>query len=169
MQDGASDRGRAKPETDLPEMFDTLKAFFADLARNDEPKALDERLATAALLVHTIAVDGAVSEAERESLVSVLTGAFELSPAEAEHLLEEARARDAEAVDLYGFTSVLKRTLDPPGRERVIEMMWELVYADGGVHEFEDNMVWRVAELLGVSARDRIRLRKRIEARLGKV
>lgn len=150
-------------------MFDTLKSLFSDLAGKDEPKALDERLATAALLVHTIAVDGAVSDAERQSLVGALTRAFGLTRGEAEHLFEEARQRDAEAVDLYGFTSVLKRTLDPEGRERVIEMMWELVYSDGGVHEFEDNMVWRVAELLGVSARDRIKLRKRIEAKLGKV
>ncbi len=44
-------------------------------------------------------------------------------------------------------------------------MMWEIVFADGEVHEFEDNVVWRVAELLGVSSRDRIRLRKRIEGR----
>lgn len=146
-------------------MFDTLKSLFTDQARGDEPPAMDERLATAALLVHTIAVDGDVKPKERAVLHEALTRRFDLSRSEADALIERARERDAEAVDLYGFTSVLKRSLEPEGRERVIEMMWEIIYADGGVHEFEDNMVWRVAELLGVSARDRIRLRKRIEAR----
>ncbi len=146
-------------------MFDTLKSLFTDQARRDEPPAMDERLATAALLVHTIAVDGDVKPKERTVLHEALTRHFGLSRSEADTLIERARERDAEAVDLYGFTSVLKRSLEPEGRERVIEMMWEIIYADGGVHEFEDNMVWRVAELLGVSARDRIRLRKRIEAR----
>ena len=38
--------------------------------------------------------------------------------------------------------------------------MWELVYADGKVHEFEDNLIWRAAELLGVSSEVRIRLKQ---------
>ncbi|WP_181705056.1 TerB family tellurite resistance protein [Chthonobacter rhizosphaerae] len=148
-------------------MFDSLKSLLADLSGpRREENAMDERLATAALLIHTIAVDGEISPKERAQLRAALTGAFGLSRTETDALIEEARERDREAVDLYGFTSVLKRSLDAPGRERVIEMMWEIVFADGGVHEFEDNIVWRVAELLGVSARDRIRLRKRIEGRL---
>ena len=149
-------------------MFDSLKTLIAGFAGRDdhEAGALDERLATAALLVHTVAVDGDSSPTERDAVIAALIRHFGLSRGEADHLVEAARAR--EAVDLYGFTSVLKRTLEPEGRERIIELMWEIVYADGGVHEFEDNMVWRVAELLGVSSRDRIKLRKQIEARVAK-
>jgi uncharacterized tellurite resistance protein B-like protein len=43
--------------------------------------------------------------------------------------------------------------------------MWELVYADGQVSEFEDNVVWRAADLLGVSSRDRIDLKHQVAAR----
>ena len=43
-------------------------------------------------------------------------------------------------------------------------MMWELVYADGQVSEFEDNVVWRAADLLGVASRDRIDLKHRVAA-----
>ena len=55
---------------------------------------------------------------------------------------------------------MLKRRLDAADRERIIEMMWRLVYADGSVHEFEDNVVWRVAELLAVPSEARIRLKQ---------
>jgi uncharacterized tellurite resistance protein B-like protein len=41
-------------------------------------------------------------------------------------------------------------------------MMWELVYADGQVSEFEDNVVWRAADLLGISSRDRLDLKHRV-------
>jgi uncharacterized tellurite resistance protein B-like protein len=51
------------------------------------------------------------------------------------------------------------------GRLRIVEKMWELVYADGEVSEYEDNVVWRAADLLGVSSRDRIDLKHRIAAR----
>ena len=46
-------------------------------------------------------------------------------------------------------------------------MMWELIYADGRANEFEDNLVWRVADLLGVSSRERIELRQQVEAEAG--
>ena len=39
-------------------------------------------------------------------------------------------------------------------------MMWEMVYADGLVSEFERNLIWRAADLLGVSSRDRIELKQ---------
>jgi uncharacterized tellurite resistance protein B-like protein len=57
--------------------------------------------------------------------------------------------------------------LDEEGRTRIIEMMWEIVYADGRRDELEDNLLWRAADLLGVSQRQRIELRQRIGAKSG--
>ena len=85
-----------------------------------------------------------------------------MSDDETKELIDIAKARDSEAVDLYGFTSVLKRRTDEAERLAIVEMMWEVVYADGHVHEFEDNTIWRVAELLGISTRDRMNLRRKV-------
>jgi uncharacterized tellurite resistance protein B-like protein len=74
-------------------------------------------------------------------------------------LIDEAWESEREAVDLYRFTSVLKRRLDEEGRVEVVAMLWEMANADGDLHEFEENVVWRVAELLGVSSRQRVSLR----------
>nr|WP_255720199.1 TerB family tellurite resistance protein [Acuticoccus kalidii] len=125
----------------------------------------DPRLSVAAILVHIVAVDGVVTEDEKRRLREVLSQHYALSPKETEELVEEATQRDDEAVDLYSFTSVLKRELDEDGRREVVELMWEMVYADGEVSEFEDNIVWRVAELIGVTSRDRVTIRKNIEAK----
>lgn len=150
-------------------MFDRIKKFIEDLVEADEKRlqkgfaADDHRLAAAALLVHVISVDGTIDESEKVKMRSVLQRHFDLNSAQTDELLEEARKRDLEAVDLYGFTSVLKRKLDEDGRMHIVEMMWEMVYADGIVHEFEDNTVWRTAELLGVSTRDRIKLKQKVE------
>jgi uncharacterized tellurite resistance protein B-like protein len=54
------------------------------------------------------------------------------------------------------------RVVDEPGRVRLVEMMWQLVYADGRVSEFEENVVWRAADLLAVSSRDRMELKRRV-------
>ena len=77
-----------------------------------------------------------------------------------------ARAADNEAVDLYQFTSVLMRSLSGEERLKFIELLWEIVYSDGENHELEDNLVWRVAELLGVDGRDRVLLRQAVQARV---
>ncbi|MEO8667595.1 MAG: TerB family tellurite resistance protein [Bauldia sp.] len=152
-------------------MFDAISKFIADLARSDDVRTFsedDQRLAAAALLYHVIAVDGLVTEDERTLLADLLMRRFGLGIDAAEKLVNEAEAADREAVDLYGFTSILKRKLDEPGRERIVEMMWKLTYADGTVHEFEDNVIWRVAELLGVSSQARIRLKQAVRTGLGR-
>jgi uncharacterized tellurite resistance protein B-like protein len=76
--------------------------------------------------------------------------------------VEEARLADSEAVDLYTFTRTLKRELDPAARLSLVRELWQMVYADGQIHEFEDNIVWRVAELLDVEARDRMALKQSV-------
>ena len=87
---------------------------------------------------------------------------FALDDAATDELIEKATAAEHESVDLYHFTHPLNRALDEPGRARIIEMMWQIVYADGKRDELEDNLLWRAADLLGVSPRERIELRRRI-------
>ena len=123
------------------------------------------RLAAAALLVHASAIDGQIDPRERRKLKTLLQARFDLDSHAVRQLLDEAGEREAESVDLYRFTSVLCRELDQDGRKRIVEMLWEVALADGIVHEFEANLVWRVAELLGVSTRDRVTIRKAVESR----
>lgn len=146
-----------------------LKKFFKDLSNEQEEAGRfsedDERLAVAALMFHIIAVDGEIEQQELDQLKRVLQQQYELNEEDTKELMELAKVRDEEAVDLYGFTSVLKRKLEPEQRLKVIEALWEMVFADGSVHEFEDNTIWRVAELLGVSSRDRMQLKQKVAQR----
>jgi uncharacterized tellurite resistance protein B-like protein len=147
-------------------MLRTLKKLFADLT--DEAPAPfaddDYRLAATALLVHITTVDGVTSEQERARLHSLVMDRFALDDAAAEDLIAAAVTAESDAIDMYQFTSLLKRTLDEDGRRRIVEMMWQLVYADGRLNEFEDNVIWRAADLLAVSSRDRIALRRQVAA-----
>jgi uncharacterized tellurite resistance protein B-like protein len=148
-------------------MLDTLRSFLAELTgapRQGRFEENDYRLAAAALLVHVTTVDGVVSDLERRKLHAVIKYRFKLDDAATDELIDEATQVEGESVDLYHFTSLLNRSLDEDGRRRIIEMMWELIYADGHVSEFEDNLVWRVADLLGISSRERIELRQQVAA-----
>ena len=150
-------------------MLDGLRQFIADvISPAHDPRDLDDtgyRLAATALLVHVISLDGEPSDAEKRKLHSLIESSFELDRGTADKLIASATLVEGEAVDLYHFTSVIMRSVNEEGRLRIVEMMWELVYADGQVNEFEDNVVWRAADLLAVSSRDRIDLKHRVAGR----
>jgi uncharacterized tellurite resistance protein B-like protein len=147
-------------------MFESFKNFiseFVDGQKHPSQFAEDDyRLAAAALLVHAAAIDGEISASERDKLHAVIKQRFKLDDAATDELIDKATAAEHEAVDLYHFTHLLNRVLDEEGRARIIEMMWQIVYADGKRDELEDNLLWRAADLLGVSPRERIELRRRI-------
>ncbi len=150
------------------EAFRNFVAEFVDGGKHPSQFAdNDYRLAAAALLVHAATIDGDMTSDERDKLHAVVKQRFGLDDAVADELIDKATEAEHEAVDLYHFTSLLNRTLDEEGRARVVEMMWEIVYADGRRDELEDNLLWRAADLLGVSQRQRIELRQRIAAKAG--
>src|SRR3984893_19507961 len=152
-------------------MFESFRKFLAEVSEGGKHPAHfehnDYRLAAAALLVHTAAIDGNISDLERDKLHAVIKRQFGLDEATTDELLAEATEAEHDSIDLYHFTSLINRSLDEEGRRRVVEMMWEIIYADGRVTEFEDNLVWRAADLLGVSSRERIELRRRIAGESG--
>ena len=147
-------------------MLAEIKRLFADLHGGGKHcshfDADDYRVAAAALLVHVGSLDHDLTTPARQKLAALLGERFSLADPLADELIEAAVAADREAVDLYHFTHLLMRTLDEPGRLRVVEMLWEMAFADGSISEFEDNMMWRVADLLAVAPHDRIALRQRV-------
>ena len=150
-------------------MLDGLRQFIADVVSpHVQQGSFDDtsyQLAATALLIHVISIDGGPSEVERQKLHSLIESRFGLDHGTADHLIASAMLVEGEAVDLYHFTSVIMRSVDEAGRLRIVEMMWEVVYADGTVSEFEDNVVWRASDLLGVSSRDRLELKHRVAER----
>lgn len=151
-------------------MLSKLRNFIVNTSEPEQvPKqfdASDQQLAQAALMFHVIAADGIVHDEEKEKLHQILESHYDLTADETEQLISEAKRADREAIDLYGFTSILKRQLDSDERLKLIENLWKMVYADGEIHELEDNVVWRIAELLAIDKRDRMELKRRVRQSL---
>ena len=147
-------------------MFDALKGFIAEVTGAEAPARSfgeeDYRLAAVALLIHVANVDGETDLAERRRLKTIIAERFGLDANGASELITMGEQSDRKAVDLYHFTSVLKRALDDDGCQKIVEMLWDIAFADGPVDELEENTIWRIAELLGVSTRDRVLLRQRV-------
>lgn len=149
-------------------MLGSIKTLLSYLAGDAEPRkhANDYHrwLVTAALLTRVATVHSEMSEARRKALRTVLQSKFGLDDRDVARVLEEAAAVNRNAIDLYHFTRQLNEILDDYGRSQVVRMMWEVVYADGHANEFEANIIWRAADLLGISSRQRVELRQRVSA-----
>ena len=148
-------------------MFDRMLSFLKDLpggAHDRRHGDDDPQVAASALLYHVMNADGVRQDSEWERFKAVLSEAYSVTGAELDRLARAGEKADNEAIDLYAFTSVLKRHLDADACKAFVGLMWDIVYADGELHELEDNLVWRVAELIGVERRDRVEARRRAAA-----
>lgn len=148
-------------------MLDALRRLIASLTGAPAQRFAsdDYRLATAALFLHVISLDGDPAEVELRRLQSGLEAFFNIDANTAWALVEAAAAIEGDDIGLDRFVNPIRRALPHAGRLRVVEMIWDLVYADERMTEFEDSLVWRAAELLGVSAAESEMLRQRVLSR----
>ncbi|MES5100508.1 TerB family tellurite resistance protein [Agrobacterium sp. BA1120] len=140
-------------------MFEHIQSFFQNLTQSGSSKDFppdDLRVAIAALCFQVMEADGTVSKVERQRLRELLQEHYQLSSGKLDALMEAGREAGREAVDYYRFTADIRRHLDEEKRIELIGILWDIVYADGERNEMEDHVIWRVADLLGVSVRDRV-------------
>jgi uncharacterized tellurite resistance protein B-like protein len=149
-------------------MFERFQEFFQSLT-TDHPKTGlapdDPRVSVAALCIQVMEADGKVEASEKKALRTLLKDTYGLDGGELDALIAAGTEAENEAVDYFRFTSDLKRHLDSDQRIALIGILWGIVYADGERSEMEDDAVWRIAELLGVSGRERIMKRQEVAAR----
>ena len=94
---------------------------------------------------------------------------YRLDDAALNVLVAAGETAESEAIDFYRFTSEIKRHLSEAQRVELVGMLWEIVYADGARSEMEDHAIWRIADLLGVSGRDRVLKRREAAAKIDMV
>ena len=146
-------------------MLESLRKLLlgdeAELGRHD-----DRQLAAAALLISAAAEDGSYDPVERDTILTLLEKSFALGPADAAELMAVAEKQAEGAVGLHRFVTILNRDLDAADKIKLIEMLWEVTYADGRLDDYEANLMRRLGGLLGVSDFERGEARKRVLARL---
>jgi uncharacterized tellurite resistance protein B-like protein len=154
-------------------MINRIKSFFVDHhARTEEAgghHTVDEfHLAAAALLVHAASVDDHFDDGERKMIMQLIETRLKLSPDEAGALFDAAHAATDKSIELHSFTHAVKNGFSYDERVELIEMLWEVVYADGKLDEFEAQLMRRIGGLIYVDDRDRGMARKRVLERLDK-
>jgi uncharacterized tellurite resistance protein B-like protein len=152
-------------------MLDRFLAFFE--GRKAAPRGADAghtpdefHLAAAALLVHAATADAEFDTSERARIEWLCTERFGLNPAEAKALIAAAEREVDDSVQLLRFTRTIKDGFGYDERVHLMEMLWEVVYADEVVEAHEAQLMRRIAGLIYVEDRDSGIARSRVRARL---
>jgi uncharacterized tellurite resistance protein B-like protein len=153
-------------------MIGRLREFFMDregrAAGGGTHDPSERNLAAAALLVEAASLDQDFDDVERERIQHFATKRLGLDADEADALLEAAETAVGESTQLYRFVRTVMEHFDYDERVALIETLWEVVYADGLMDDFEAQMMRRIGGLLHIEDRDRGAARKRALARLGR-
>ncbi|BBK29983.1 putative tellurite resistance protein B-like protein [Stella humosa] len=147
-------------------MFDRLLEMFTGPAPRLRGSRVDElQLAVAALLIEAARMDDGFDAAEQQAIRDVLARRFGLAPTETDRLLTAAEEAQDRSVGMYRHIRRVTDDYDADQRIELIEMLWEVAYADGRLDPQEDALVRRIAGLVHVSDQDRGAARKRVLAR----
>lgn len=141
-----------------------LKKIFGDEAL---PRGvLEDRepfeLATAALLLELARSDFSESDKEVQAIRHLLQKRFDLTEEALDVLMVNAARRVDRAVSLHEFTHRLNRELPEEDKLAIVEMLWRVSHADGRIDKHEEQLVQRIAGLLHISDRDRVRLKLKV-------
>ena len=146
-------------------MLREIKSFIFGPETEDPVRSNAEEpvaAAAAALLIEMAVMDGAFDANERETVVRLISERFDLNSLDVADLMTEAEAAVSSSVELFSFTRILRDDFDHLDRIKMVEMLWEVAYADGRLHDFEANLIRRATGLLHVSDRESGVARKRV-------
>lgn len=143
-------------------MIERLLNFLTGEAVPAPQQGADElQLAVAALLIEAARMDESFDASERETIERLLAAKFDLPPAEVQALIEAAEERSRNATQYFPFTRAILKRMTTEQRVEIIEMLWEVAYADGTLDAHEDMLLRQIAGLIHVPDRDRGLARKR--------
>ena len=139
-------------------MLAKIKQLFAKKSDDsDQDKVAKEHLATAALLIEVMVIDGHMDDQELQSIGSTLCSILDLSQSQVDELIALSREEVAEATSLYQFTKQINDHYDLEGKLQLLTSMWKVAYADGELDKYEENIIRRVADLLHIRHSEYIR------------
>ena len=136
-------------------MLQKLKAMWNSDSKDDSSdKKHDISLAVTAVMVEIMHIDGKLDEAEHNEIITAVEKRFSLSTDEVHELVEKAKKAQADATDMHRFTSQIIKHYSTEERIDFLKQLWQIAMADGHVDPYEEQLIRRTAELIGVYHRE---------------
>jgi len=150
-------------------MLAGIKAFFdKNFPTSSDPAGHEHslKLASTALLVEMLRMDDHISEDEKKALFSAVSAKFDLSDNETQEIISLAEEELKNSTDYYQFTSLINSHFEYPDKVHIIELLWQIAFADDHLDRDEEYLVRKISELIYVSHADFIATKIRVQSML---
>ncbi|MDQ7002085.1 MAG: TerB family tellurite resistance protein [Ghiorsea sp.] len=132
-------------------MFNAIKSLFtAQSSQEPKQKKHDISLAVTAMMIEIMRIDGKLEDAERQVIFSAIEKRFDLTHEEVETLIAEATQVQSKSTDLHQFTSRISQHFSTEERIDILKELWQVAMADGHIDPYEEQLIRRIAGLIGV-------------------
>tara|TARA_B100000579_G_scaffold428865_1_gene439728 strand:- start:477 stop:929 length:453 start_codon:yes stop_codon:yes gene_type:complete len=132
-------------------LLQSLKNIFStDESTNQENKNIEIDILSG-LMIEAANTDGKITQEELDKISVSLINVFKEDPISVEQSLNKAFDNKDNSRSLYFYTSKLNKSLPKEKKIILIEVLWEIILADNEVHDFETNLIRRLAGLLYIS------------------
>ena len=139
-------------------MIDKIKSFFSKNVLEPEAETSSpDQLATAALLIEVMVIDGDLDDQEMQAIAGTLSNILDLTEEQIDQLIELSKEEVADATSLYQFTKEINEHFDIEKKLSLMTAMWRVAFADGHLDKHEENIIRRVADLLHIRHSEYIR------------
>ena len=150
-------------------MLKSLKEFFEQSIQDSSDQSrssADNRveLAAAVLMIEISLADSAIDHDELAIIKKALVGHFNIAVEQVDELIDLARREVDLAVSLHDFTRMLNDNLNASEKIQVIELLWQVAFADAVLDKYEEYYIRKIADLLYISHKDYIRTKHRVAA-----
>ena len=132
-------------------MLKSLRNIFSNNINHNQEDDNNDIDILAGLLIEAANTDGNVSQDEINNISSSLINVFKESPKDVERALFKALDDKDNSRSLYFYTSKLNKSFSHEKKILLIEVLWEVILSDNEIHDFESNLLRRLAGLLYVS------------------
>ena len=120
------------------------------------------------LMIEAAYTDGQIDKSELDKIKLSLVNIFQEDINEVNLVLEKAEKNKNNSKSLHHYTSYINKNFDSDKKILLIEVLWEIILSDGEVHDFESNLIRRLAGLLYISDVNSGNARKRALDKLNK-
>ncbi len=103
------------------------------------------------LMIEAAYTDGRIDKIELDKIKNSLINVFDESPDDVEIILKEAIKNKNNSKSLHHYTSFINKNFTDDKKLQLIEVLWEIVLSDDEIHDFESNLIRRLAGLLYIS------------------
>ena len=103
------------------------------------------------LMIEAAYTDGTIGESELKKIKFSLINVFDENEEEVDFVIDEAIKNKNNSKSLHYYTSFINKNFDSDKKLLLIEALWEIVLSDGEIHDFESNLIRRLAGLLYIS------------------